>query len=187
MVRETGTKEGRKGATWDTWLQEILAGLLSAHFIIAAMIIIFWFTALSGQLDILKEIQLNLVGKNSADIDAAKSLIGEVTDTAIIVSGLFTTVLGLVLGHYFGQKGQQVSDKARHYAEQGRAQLADKVSDEEDMVVEQLAGLTEALEMSNDAVTQLVDILDSEIEGGLEGIELEPNSPIMRMIADNAD
>ena len=89
-----------------TWLSGVLERLVEPHFVIAIVIVFGWICAVRMSLSTIVVFNEQLATGNAAFVAEAKNTIPQLRESAVIISGLFTTVLALVLGYYFGQQGE---------------------------------------------------------------------------------
>ncbi len=156
--------------SWKSWLQN----LLTVHFIITIFILVFWFYALSAPISALSDIFQKLTGSDSMEPFA--QAITKITGSAVTISGIFTTVLGLVLGHYFGQKGQEAAEEARDSAMHRKELTVDDLEEGTNLAESRIDELTDSLALSNDALEQLFKILP-------EGTEVDEDSPVGKLLS----
>jgi hypothetical protein len=84
--------------------------------------------------------------------------LSKVGETVTLVSALFTTIVGTVVGYYFGQRGQERAEKALVEGEMERAHVTGAAAETAGDAVENLESLNDAL---LDAVALIPD--DAEI------------------------
>ena len=84
--------------------------------------------------------------------------LSKVGETVTLVSALFTTIVGTVVGYYFGQRGQERAEKALVGGEMERALVTGAAAEKAGDAVENLGSLDDAL---LDAVALIPD--DAEI------------------------
>lgn len=164
--------------SWKAWLQRRGDQLLSVHFIITILVLSFWMVALNGPLSALSEIYIRLAETGATD--NLSKVIAEISGSAITISGIFTTILGLVLGHFFGQRGQENAERARDLAEQSHDEVIEEIEEDSEFATGEIEGLTADLVLSNAAVSQLIEVLDKYVP---DGIEVDDDSPVGRLLA----
>ena len=167
-----------RAESWKAWLQRRGNELLSVHFIITILVLSFWFFALSGPLSALSDLYNRL--PETGVTENVSAIISKISESAMIISGLFTTVLGLVLGHFFGQRGQETAEIALALTEQDHDETIDELEEDTDVATAEIEDLTNNLELSNAAVSQLIEVLE---EYAPEGIEVDDDSPVGRLLA----
>lgn len=148
-------------ASWRNLFQGILKQFLSVHFVITLIVLVFWIQAVGSPVQVVNDMITvvgDAVGNSNVDgtmVTQAATAIDSVTQSTVALSGIFTTVLGVVLGHYFGQRGQETAEIARDRANALREQL---VSDFEDktLVEEELELLNSQVDDANAAVADAV-------------------------------
>lgn len=164
--------------SWKAWLQRRGNELISVHFIITILILSFWIVALNGPLGALSEIYGRL--PETGATENLSKIIAIITDSAITISGLFTTILALVLGHFFGQRGQETAERARVLAELSHDETIEELEEDSGAATTVIEDLTASLELSNAAVSQMIEILEEHVP---EGVEVDDASPVGRMLA----
>ncbi len=102
-----------------TWLGDRFGRLMDPQFILGALILIAWLVFLKRPLGLLDKISLN-------DLATAKEQTALILTLAAGVSGLFTTALGFVLGHFFGKQGIESAEKRTTDALKEKEEVKDK-------------------------------------------------------------
>lgn len=153
--------------SWSRWWKRVLSPFISVHFFITMVVIYIWISSISKPLDALAASYGILA--DEAQAAAAKNAIDVILESTTIVSGLFTTVLGLVLGHYFGQRGQEAAERALSEVESVQESVLTELEEEEELMQQQLSDLNSDLQEQNDALCQALETLkatapDAEID-----------------------
>lgn len=135
-----------------------------------------WLFALRGPLASLSAILLKVVDENGAINDGAVAALSKVSETITLVSALFTTIVGTVVGYYFGQRGQERAEKA--LAEDRMEFLRESSVDAEaaDESVADIDALRNQAELLDRAVAEAVDLLPEEVQ-------IDPDSALGEMLS----
>ncbi len=169
---ESNENDLQQEKSWKLWLQD----LLTVHFIIAVLILVFWIYALNKPLTALADIYGKI--EEIKDLELYSQAITKITGSTVTISGIFTTVLGLVLGHFFGQKGQAAAEEARDSALQRKQQTVKDLEESADVADDGIEELTESLALRNKALEQLITLLP-------EGTEVDEDSPFGKLLSQN--
>lgn len=162
----------RESQGW-SWLRSVIGELIGPHFVITVIILIVWATAIAKPIAAIGDLSTTISkSPNKETVEAAKAVLADILTAATGVSALFTTVLGLVLGHYFGQRSGAALAKQEKIERQEVASEATDLGDESKKLNEEtqaeLKRVTEALE---DALGHLP-----------ENVEIPPDSPLARYL-----
>lgn len=157
-----------------SWSQEIAGRFLSVHFVITVLLLGFWLWALVGPLSALNELYPKLTDAQTAQ--AATDAIEAVLKSAGAVSALFATVIGVVLGYYFGQRGVESAESAQARAEQLKGEVADDFEEDGEALAETVEDLNQQLDLREAAIHQAVGLLD-----GLR-VEIDSESPLAELL-----
>lgn len=161
--------------SWKAWFQIRLVDFCSVHFVITLLILSFWIHALSSPLEALSAIYLK-IGVSSENVSPLTNALGEITGATVTISGIFTTLLGVVLGHYFGQRGQAAAEQARELALDRSNDLVDDIEESSDFAEENINELTDQITLSNAAVDQLLGLVQ------LDALEVDEDSPLAKLL-----
>jgi len=116
--------------------------------------------------------------------DNLSEVVGVITESATTISALFTTILGLVLGHFFGQRGQESAERARVLAEKSHDETIEDLEDDSGAAATVINELISSLELSNAAVSQTLGILE---EYAPDGVDVDDASPLGRLLASDEE
>lgn len=147
---------------WSRLARTTIAELLGPHFIITAVVLVVWIWAIAGPLRTLSgftgELGTQWIadGKITEDFQIIKA---QLRNDITTVSALFTTLLGLVLGHYFGQRSEA---KVAAGEREQREQVVQKRDDIQLDAAELIGELEGELELRDQALTEAVDLLDGK-------------------------
>lgn len=147
---------------WHRFARATIAELLSPHFIITVMVLVVWIWAIAGPLRALSGFtgevgtQLLAEGKIPEDFEIVKA---QLRDDITTVSALFTTLLGLVLGHYFGQRSEA---KVAAGEREQRERVVQNRDDIQVDAVELIGELENELRLKDQALTEVADLLDGK-------------------------
>lgn len=173
--------EYRSVEGWGEWFRRVLGQFLSVHFVITIIVLFFWVFALRIPLEALEPVYAQLTGNGTADI--AENAIEVITSATTAVSGLFTTVLGLVLGHYFGQRGQEATELALSQANIVQENLIEEMEDKGDVSVAVTDELATELESSEEALNQALQIIYEHAPN----VEIAENSELGKILFGDSD
>ncbi|MBQ34828.1 MAG: hypothetical protein CME04_00415 [Gemmatimonadaceae bacterium] len=162
--------------SWKLWFQEIVGRFLSVHFVITLLLVGFWLWSLTGPLNALNALYPKLTDSQSSE--AAVGAIEAVEKSAGIVSALFTTVIGVVLGHYFGQRGVERAENAQAHAEKLREEVADDFVEDGEALLETVEDLGKQLDLRDDALLQAVELLEER------SVEIDSGSPLASLLTE---
>jgi len=131
-----------------SWLGERFSNLLDPQFILGIIILMAWLFFLMKPMSLLDNISLN-------DISGAKEKTALLLNLAAGISGLFTTALGFVLGHFFGKQGI-ASAEARTSKALQEKEVAEKEKHNKEKLVDNLEITQEQLMSAiNSAYTEI--------------------------------
>jgi hypothetical protein len=139
-------------------LRHLLSDLLTVHFFITLFVLLAWLFALQGPLASLSELLRKVVTDDGTVNEGVIEALSKVGETVTLVSARFTTIVGTVVGYYFGQRGHERVEKALVEGEMERAQVIGAAAETAGDAVENLKSLNDAL---LDAVALIPD--DAEI------------------------
>lgn len=164
---------------WHRLARATITELLGPHFIITVMVLVVWIWAIAGPLRALSVFtgevgsQLIAEGKIPEDFQIIKA---QLRDDIMTVSALFTTLLGLVLGHYFGQRSEaKVAAGEREQRERVAEDLDDTQVDAQELIGE----LEDELQLRDQALTEVVEFLD--------GTEVPDDSALAAILRSSPD
>ena len=164
---EGDVSTGREEGAWRVWIQKTLSEFLNVHFAITLLVLLFWIYAIGGPLESLSTV---IEGLSAAPIDKLETrldAIDRVVAAVTSLSGVFTTVVGLVLGHYFGQRGQERARVAAEERSESAFESLDETTDETTEVIEEQA---EQLDRTQSALSVAIRMLDGSEEPDLETV-----------------
>ncbi len=164
---------------WHRFARATIGELLSPHFIITAMVLVVWIWAIAGPLRALSgftgELGTQVIQKGTIpeDVEIIKA---QLRDDLTTVSALFTTLLGLVLGHYFGQR----SEAKVAAEERGQRELvAENRDDIQVNALELIAELQNELQLKDQALSEAANYLD--------GTEVPDDSALATVLRSSPD
>ncbi len=147
---------------WHRFARATIAELLSPHFIITAMVLVLWIWAIAGPLRALSgftsELGTRVIQEGSIpdDVEIIKA---QLRDDLTTVSALFTTLLGLVLGHYFGQRSEA---KVAAGEREQRERVVQNRDDIQVDALELIGELENELQLKDQALSEVADYLDGK-------------------------
>lgn len=106
-----------KNGAWGIFLRSILERLLSPHFIIAVIIIWIWHLAISIPIGSIQALSAKMVESDAKGVAEMQETASTIRESVVIISSVFTTVLALVLGYFFGQTGEAIRTGAKEQKE----------------------------------------------------------------------
>lgn len=164
-------------SAWGPWWRTILSDVLGPHFLITLVILVVWAIAIWGPIAAIGELSVAL--SKTPDEAAAKALgvtLSNLCNAAAAVSALFTTVLGLVLGHYFGQRSGTAIARQEKLESKEVAAEASNLANESGEVNADLAAQNNELK---GLVKELVTLLP-------ENIQLDKSSSLAKFLDPSA-
>ena len=147
---------------WGRLARATIAELLGPHFIITVTVMVVWIWAIAGPLRTLSGFTGELgtqwiaEGKITEDFLIIKA---QLRNDITTVSALFTTLLGLVLGHYFGQRSEA---KVAAGEREQRERVVQNRDDIQVDALELIGELENELQLRDQALTEVADLLDGK-------------------------
>ncbi len=181
MGTENGKENGagadvKVGETWSEWWKRVLSPFVSVHFFITIVVMFFWISSIGKPLNALHASYGALA--EEAKVAVAENAIDVILKTTTMVSGLFTTVLGLVLGHYFGQRGQESAERALSEVESAHDSLLTDLEGEEELMGQQFSNLKGDLQDRNEILLQALEALKANAPDA----EIDPSSALLNLL-----
>lgn len=159
------------GTSWRAFWQRVLDDVLTPHFLIAGAILLVWTVSIVGPIWSVGDLIAGLAGKdgNTTSTDAARQALPDAVSATTAISGIFTSILALVLGHYFGQRaGAVLANEERKEKERIARAGAEGV--------EEAGALAEEKSRADAALREAVQLLADK------GVEVEADSELARYL-----
>lgn len=174
------TSRGNTERPWSVWSQSLGDRFLNPHFVITILLIAFWLSAIWLPFrGLLPLYQALAAATTEAQQKLALASLEGLTANAVAISGIFTTVIGVVLGHYFGQRGIENAERAQEEARESTREVAEAFDAQTDALTDELRKAGEDIELRNSAIEQAVSLL-----AGPDGeLEVEDGSPLARLFS----
>ena len=170
-----GREKAQNG--WSSWFQAVGDRFLNVHFVVTAALIAFWMWALHSPISALAILYPKLASApaNSFLTEA----IHQVAESAAAVSGLFTAVIGVVLGFYFGQRGVETAETAKRKAEETSEEVVEDYEGSSEELSAHIEHLTSELDLRDMALEEALDIIQ---EKGGEKFKIDEGSALDNLL-----